>query len=231
MDRRYPNKAHIVVDGEEAVERLMGLLREGTWLVEDNGMTDGDLSGERPETPTPNRGGGIGATRRESIESLSQTLGTKNKEEEDGDINMTDGPGEGGSLPGADGKDKGKGQEEGGQEGKGGQGLGRSKHADEGGEKKKEEETPEGNNGKTWEKIHHQFPLHESKALSGIMQDIIETAAAIKEARGGGEKGHLYREWLKKAQQKIVTDGNMVEACVGMNDIITNTHIRGGGPP
>ena len=54
LDRRYPNKEHIVVDGEEAVERLMGLLREGTWLVEDNGMTDGDLSGERPDTPTPN---------------------------------------------------------------------------------------------------------------------------------------------------------------------------------
>ena len=54
LDRRYPDKEHIVVDGEEAVERLMGLLREGTWLVEDNGMTDGGLSGERPETPTPN---------------------------------------------------------------------------------------------------------------------------------------------------------------------------------
>ena len=63
------------------------------------------------------------------------------------------------------------------------------------------------------------------------MQDIVETAAVIEEARGRGEKGHLYREWLKVAQQKIVTDGNMVEACVGMNDIITDTQVRGGGPP
>ena len=30
LDRRYPDKEHIVVDGEEAVERLIGLLREGT---------------------------------------------------------------------------------------------------------------------------------------------------------------------------------------------------------
>ena len=118
LDRSYPDKEHIMVDGEEAVERLMGLLREGTWLVEDNEMTDGDLSGERLETPTPNRGGGTGATGGESIESLSQKLGTKNEEEEDGDVDMTDGPGVGGSPSGAGGKDKGKGREEEGQEGK-----------------------------------------------------------------------------------------------------------------
>ena len=141
---------------------------------------------------------------------------------------MTDGSGVGGSPSGADRKDKGKGREEGGQEGKGGQGLGASKHSDEGGEGKKGGETSEGKHGKTWEKIRHQFPLHESRALWSIMQDIVETAAAIEEARERGEKGHLYREWLKEAQQKIIVDGNMVEACVRMNDIIADTQIRGG---
>ena len=103
-----------------------------------------------------------------------------------------------------------------------------SKHADEGGEEKKGGETSEGKHGKTWEKIRHRFPLHESRALSSIMQDIVETAAAIEEARERVEKGHLYREWLKEAQKKIVVDGNMLEACVGMNDIITDTQVRGG---
>ena len=117
--------------------------------MEDNGMTDGDLSGERPETPTPNWGGGAGATGGESIESLSQKLGTKNGEEEDGDIDMTDGLGVGGLPPGAGGKDKGKGHEEGGREVKGGQGLRASKHAGEGGEEKKGGAASEGNNGKT----------------------------------------------------------------------------------
>ena len=47
MDRRYPDKKHIVVDGEEAVERLMGLFREGTCLVEDNGMIDRESGAEQ----------------------------------------------------------------------------------------------------------------------------------------------------------------------------------------
>ena len=75
LDRRYLDKEHNVVDGKEAVERLMGLLREGTWLVEDNGITDGELSGERLETPTPNQDRGAGMTGGESIDSLSQKLG------------------------------------------------------------------------------------------------------------------------------------------------------------
>ena len=61
-----------------------------------------------------------------------------------------------------------------------------------------------------------------------IMQNIIKTAVAIEEARGHGEREHLYWEWLKEPQQKIVTNGNMVEACVGTNDIITDTRVRGG---
>ena len=89
---------------------------------------------------------------------------------------MSDGLGEGGSPSRADRGNKGKGRYEGGQESRGGQGLGASKHAEEGGEETRKGETSESKNGKTWEKIRHQFPLHESRALSGIMQDIVETA-------------------------------------------------------
>ena len=112
LDRRSSDKEHIEVDGKEVVERLMGLLREGTWLVEDNGMTDGDLSGKRLETQTPKQGGVVGATGGDSIESLSQELGIENTEEEDGDIDMTDRPGVGGSPLGVEGKGKGKGRGE-----------------------------------------------------------------------------------------------------------------------
>ena len=75
-------------------------------------------------------------------------MGIKDGEEEDGDIDMTNGPGAGGSPSGANGKDTGKGCEEGGQEGKGDQGVGASKHDDEGEEGKKRGEAAEGNNGK-----------------------------------------------------------------------------------
>ena len=34
LDQRYPDKETLVIDGEEAGERIMGMLREGYWLQE-----------------------------------------------------------------------------------------------------------------------------------------------------------------------------------------------------
>ena len=92
---------------------------------------------------------------------------------------MTNEPGEGGLPSGANGKDKGKDREERDQEEKGDWGLGVSRYAYKGGEGERKEEAAEGNTGKVWTKIHHLFLLNESRALSNIMQDIIEAAAAI----------------------------------------------------
>lgn len=128
-------------------------------------------------------------TGRESIDSLSQKLGMKDSKEEDVDINMTDGPGVVGPPAGVDGKDKGKGWEEGGPEGKGDQALGASKHAEKGKEGRKGAEEADSSGRKVWDKIQHQFPMHDSRALSNIIQDITDIATAIAKARRQGKRG------------------------------------------
>ena len=89
MDRMYPDKETLVVDGEEAVMRVMGLLKEGTCLKEEVEEGDEGEVDERPDTSTPLERvlvkPGV-----ETIESLSQSLGIRGEATIDEDINMTD---------------------------------------------------------------------------------------------------------------------------------------------
>ena len=66
----YSNKETLVVDGEEAVARVMGLLAEGTCLKEEAEEVYEEEADDSPDTPTP-VGRDMVKPGVETIESLS----------------------------------------------------------------------------------------------------------------------------------------------------------------
>ena len=122
LDQGYPYKEAVIVDGEEAGERVVGLLRERIWFQEEE--EEGESfpvldEFRKPCSPPPY--GSQGFTTGETIASLSQNL-TPDTEEEtmaEDDVDMaeasrdTDAAGHeeepNGNRQGPSGEDKGKG--------------------------------------------------------------------------------------------------------------------------
>ena len=81
LDQRYPNKETLVMDGEVAWERIMGMLRERLWL-EEEGEEEGSFpvwdGFGRPCSPSPY--GMQGFTTGETITSHSQKLTPETEE-------------------------------------------------------------------------------------------------------------------------------------------------------
>ena len=89
MDPIYLEKETLVVDGEESVATVMGLLVEGTWLKEEVGKVDEEEADKRLDTPTLVEKDML-KTGVETIESLSQSLGIGGKAAIDEDVNIVD---------------------------------------------------------------------------------------------------------------------------------------------
>ena len=122
LDQKYPDKENLLIDGKEAGERIMGLLREGLWLEEEGEEEESfpvlDEFG-RPCSPSPY--GTQGFTTGETITSLSQKLTPETEEDmtEEDDIDMAEASVEtdvegheeefNGNRKGPSGEDKGKG--------------------------------------------------------------------------------------------------------------------------
>ena len=122
LDQRYPDKEALIIDSEEAGDRVMGMLREGIWLQEEEEEEESFLVLDefgRPCSPSPY--GSQGFTMGEPIASLSQKL-TPNMEEDttaEEDVDMAEASREtdtegneeepNGNRKGPSGQEKGKG--------------------------------------------------------------------------------------------------------------------------
>ena len=175
LDQRYPDKEALVIDGEEAGERVMGLLREGIWLQEEEEEEESfpvlDEFG-RPCSPSPY--GSQGFTMGETIASLSQKL-TPDTEEDttaEDDIDMaeasreTDAEGNkeepNRNRKGPSGEDKGK-------------RLDASQHAPSGEGNKRVAGTAEGEKGGEGgkPKLKGRYKLIDGRNLSTLVNDIV----------------------------------------------------------
>ena len=85
----YLDKETLVVDREEVVARVMGLLAESTWLKEEAEKKDEEDVDERLDTPTLVEKD-LMKPGMEMIESLSQSLGIGGETSIDEDVNVVD---------------------------------------------------------------------------------------------------------------------------------------------
>ena len=147
MDQGYPDKEALVVDSEEAVERVMGLLREGIWLQEEEEEEESfpvmDEFG-RPCSPSPY--GTQGFTTGETIASLSQKLTPDTEEDttEEDDVDMAEASGE---TDAEGNEEEAKGNKKGPSGGEKGKGLDASQHAPNGENGERKTGTAEGEKG------------------------------------------------------------------------------------
>ena len=191
MDQMYPDKETLVVDGEEAVARVMGLLVEGTWLKEEAEETGEEEADERPDTPTLVEKNLVKPSV-ETIESLSQSLSMGSRTSINEDVNMVDITGtEESGTSGAKEGEKVEG---------GGGGLDKSIHAVGGGEEKKgkgkakaAEEEKKSKESQGW----RHYPMYDDRTLDDMMRVIIGAAAAMVEAKEKGIKGSAYQDWVE----------------------------------
>ena len=230
LDQGYSDKETLVIDGEEAGERIMWMLREGLWLEEEGEEEESfpvlDEFG-RPCSPSPYVTQGF--TTGETITSLSQKLTPETEEDmtAEDDIDMseagveTDAEGHeeefNGNRKGPSGEYKGKGLDasQHAPNGEGDKGMAGTAEGAEGGERGKPK--PKG-----------RYKLIDGRNLATLVDDMVKWGAELASNREKGEKGARYREWVEFAHRQVIAMGDLINKCVHM-DGVAQAHMDNRG--
>ena len=203
----------VVVDGEEAIERVTGLIKEGLW-VQIWGSDESDGADLTPPSPTPaGVAGGEGITQEELGRSVKIPLNEdKGLIDEEGnwaagsDYEMS----VGGSDAGADTDMKmDEDREEAGMEA--------SKHAPETKGKEKQEYEGKGNEPRAQEGLEWQWEVADSRDGTTLVRHINWWGESL--ARFTRKDGNLAGEkarWRKLAMDQIKATGDLIEAGADM---------------
>ena len=230
LDQGYPDKEDLIIDSEEAGERVIEMLRERIWLHEEEEEEESFPVIDKFGRPcSPSLYGTQGYTTGETIASLRQKL-TPDTEEEttaEEDIDMAEASGE------TDGEGN---EEEPNPNGKGpsaeekGKGLDASQHAPNGERGEGVAGTTEGEKGGkgTKPKPKGRYKLIDGRNLATLVDDIIKWGAELAKNRDKGEKGARYREWAEFAHRQVIATGDLINKCVHM-DVVAPDHMENGG--
>ena len=213
IDEIAPEVEAVVVDGEEAIERVTGLIREGLW-VQLWGSDESDGADLTPPSPTP---AGVAEGEGITLEDLGRSVKIPLNEDEglfDEEGNWVAGSdykmSVGGSEAGADTDMK---MDEDREE----TGMEASKHAPGAKGKGKEGEEGKGNESMAQEGIEWQWEVADSRDIAALVRDINwwgERLARFRRKDGNlaGEKAR----WRKLAMDQIKATGDLIEAGADM---------------
>ena len=215
IDEIAPEVEAVVVDGEEAIERVTGLIREGLW-VQLWGSDESDEADFTPPSPTP---AGVAGGKGITLEELGRSVKIPLNEDEglfDEEGNWVAGSDYEMSVGGSDGeadadiKLDGDGDRE-------EPGMEASKHAPKEKGKGKEGEKGREDEDIEQEGLEWQWEVADSRDRTALVRDIIwwgERLARFKEKDGNltGEKAR----WRKLAMNQIKATGDLIEAGADM---------------